>query len=184
MISTIKKMKNIDLQSVRLIYKRVSAEHVSDTYVNWINDSEVNRYLETRGNYTLDLLQSYIEEQYKNEVYFWAIHLKDSKKHIGNIKIDPIDLETNTGDYGVLMGDKSNWGKGYAKEATLRILDYSFNDIKLSKIKLGVIEDNVNAFNLYKKIGFKIEEVKKKIGVYNQKLSNSISMSLHVEDFK
>ena len=177
-------MKNIDLESERLIYKRVSAEHVTDTYVNWINDAEVNKYLETRGNYNLELLKSYIEKQYNNETYFWAIHLKDSKKHIGNIKIDPINFETNTGDYGILMGDKTNWGKGFAKEATLRILDYSFNDIKLSKINLGVIEDNVNAFKLYKKIGFKIEEVKKDYGVYNNKLSNSIRMSLHVDDFK
>jgi RimJ/RimL family protein N-acetyltransferase len=177
-------VKNIDIESERLIYKRVSAEHVTEAYVNWINDSEVNKYLETRGNYTLDLLKTYVEEQYNNEIYFWAIHLIGSEKHIGNIKIDPIHIETNTGDYGILMGDKSNWGKGYAKEATLRILDYSFNDIKLSKINLGVIEDNVNAFELYKKIGFKITEIKKDFGVYNDKLSNSISMSLHVRDFK
>jgi RimJ/RimL family protein N-acetyltransferase len=177
-------MKNIDLESERLIYKRVSAEHITDTYVSWINDTEVNKYLETRGNYTLDLLKTYIEEQNNNNTFFWAIHLKDSKKHIGNIKIDPIHLETKTGEYGILMGDKSNWGKGYAKEATLRVLDYSFKDIQLSQINLGVIEDNANAFNLYKKIGFKIEKVTKDFGVYNNKLSNSIRMSLHVDDFK
>lgn len=177
-------MKNISLESKRLIYKRVSTAHITDTYVSWINDNEVNKYLETRGDYTLDLLKTYIEEQHKNETFFWAIHLKDSKKHIGNIKIDPIHFETKTGDYGILMGDKSTWGKGYAKEATLKILDFAFNDIKLSKIKLGVIEDNVNAFKLYEKIGFKIDEIKNDFGVYNNKLSNSISMSLHVEDFK
>ncbi|MFK7832197.1 MAG: GNAT family N-acetyltransferase [Winogradskyella sp.] len=177
-------MKNIDLESERLIFKRVSAEHATPTYVNWINDAEVNTYLETRGNYTLELLKSYIKDQNNKETYFWAIHLKASKKHIGNIKIDPINLESKTGDYGILIGDKTNWGKGYAKEATLRILEYSFKNIKLLKVKLGVIEDNVNAFKLYKNIGFKIEEVKKDHGVYNNKLSNSIRMSLHVKDFK
>lgn len=177
-------MKNIDIESERLLFKRVSKDHISEEYVNWINDPEVNMYLETRGNYTLDLLKDYVEQQYDKEIYFWAIHLKSSKKHIGNIKIDPINKETNIGDYGILIGDKSNWRKGYSKEATLRILDYSFNEIKLSKIKLGVIEDNVNALNLYKKIGFKTDEIKKEFGVYNHKLSNSISMSLHVKDFK
>ena len=177
-------MKNIDLESERLVYKRISAEHVSNQYVNWINDDEVNRYLETRGNYTLDLLKAYVEELNKRDVYFWGIHLKGTQKHIGNIKIDPIDEEVNSGDYGILMGDKANWGKGYAKEATLKILDYCFNEIKLSKINLGVIEDNVNAVNLYKNIGFKIDEVKKDFGVYNNKMCNSISMSLDVENFK
>jgi RimJ/RimL family protein N-acetyltransferase len=173
-------VENIDLESERLIYKRVASEHVSDDYVNWINDSEVNMYLETRGNYTLDLLKAYVEEQYNKEIYFWAIHLKESKKHIGNIKIDPIDTEANAGEYGILMGDKENWGKGYAKEASRTIIKYCFEVLKLSKITLGVIEDNINAVMLYKKMGFTIDEVKTKVGTYNNKTSNALRMSLHV----
>ena len=177
-------MKNIDLESERLIFKRLSREHISADYVDWLNDTEVNMYLETRGDYTIDLLKLYIEEQYKNEVYFWAIHLKDSNKHIGNIKVDPIDLKVNSGEYGILMGDKLNWGKGYAKEASIRIISYCFKELKLSKITLGVIENNVKAAFLYKKMGFIIDDVKKDVGIYNQKMCNSLRMSLNAEDFK
>ena len=172
-------MKNIDLESERLIFKRVSIEHVSNDYVSWLNDPEVNMYLETGGNYTLDLLKSYIEEQYNKEIYFWAIHLKDSKKHIGNIKIDPINKENNSGEYGILIGDKLNWGKGFANEASLRIMNYCFNELRLSKITLGVIEDNISAVNLYKKLGFTINEVIKGTKVYNNKISNSLRMSIN-----
>ncbi len=172
-------MKNIDIESERLTYKRVSSEHISEDYVSWINDSEVNRYLETRGNYTLDLLKSYIEQQYNKATFFWAIHLKDSNKHIGNIKIDPINFETKSGEYGILIGDKANWGKGYASEATIRIINYCFDELKLTKITLGVIEDNVSAVNLYKKLGFKIDEVIQGTKVYNNKISNSLRMSIH-----
>ncbi|MGF1555127.1 GNAT family N-acetyltransferase [Paucihalobacter sp.] len=172
-------MKNIDIESERLTYKRVSSEHISEDYVSWINDSEVNRYLETRGNYTLDLLKSYIEQQYDKATFFWAIHLKDSNKHIGNIKIDPINFETKSGEYGILIGDKLNWGKGYASEATIRIINYCFDELELTKITLGVIEDNVSAVNLYKKLGFKIDEVIQGTKVYNNKISNSLRMSIH-----
>jgi len=172
-------MKNIDLASERLIFKRVSDEHISDDYVNWINDDEVNRYLETRGNYNLELLKSYIERQMKNETYFWAIHLKDSKKHIGNIKIDPIDMYKKSGEYGILIGDKSSWGKGYAKEASLRILNYCFNELKLLSVTLGVIEDNKAALELYKNLGFKIDEIITGKNIYNGKVSNSIRMSIY-----
>ncbi|WP_179021410.1 GNAT family N-acetyltransferase [Winogradskyella forsetii] len=175
-------MKNIDFESERLIYKRVSAEHVTDAYVNWMNDPEVNMYLETGGNYTLNLLKAYVEEQYKKDIYFWAIHLKNSKKHIGNIKIDPIDLKANSGEYGILMGDKMNWGKGYAKEASLAIINYCFDVIKLNKITLGVVEDNSNAVLLYKKIGFRIDAIIEGTKPYNNKISNSLRMSLHAQN--
>ena len=177
-------MKNIDLESERLIFNRLSAKHISKDYVDWINNAEVNKYLETRGNYTIDLLKSYIEEQYKNGVYFWAIHLKESNRHIGNIKIDPIDLDANSGEYGILMGDKTSWGKGYAKEASIRIIKYCFEELKLSTITLGVIEDNVNAVFLYKNLGFKVDELKEDVGIYNNKLSNSLRMSLNAENIK
>lgn len=173
-------MRNIDLESERLVFKRLSKEHISTTYVNWLNDPEVYKYLETGGNYTLEMLKSYIEEQYAKEIYFWAIHLKDSNKHIGNIKIDPINLEANSGEYGILMGDRSNWGKGYAKEASLRVLEYCFSELKLNKITLGVVEDNSNAVFLYKKIGFKIDTLIKGTKSYNNKISNALRMSLHV----
>ena len=172
-------MLNINLTSERLIFKRLSPEHVSESYLSWLNDSEVNSFLETKGNYTMDMLKSYLEEQYKKDIFFWAIHLKDSNRHIGNIKIDPINLENNSGEYGILMGDKLNWGKGYAKEASLSIIKYCFEELKLSKITLGVIEDNINAVALYKKLGFIIDEVKIGVGIYNNKLSNSLRMSLH-----
>jgi len=177
-------MKNIDLESERLIFKRLSREHISADYVDWLNDTEVNMYLETRGDYTIDLLKLYIEEQYKNEVYFWAIHRKDTNNHIGNIKIDPINFETNSGEYGILICDKLSWGKGFANEASKEIIKYCFNEIKLSQITLGVIEENINAVILYKKMGFIIDDIKKNIGIYNQKMCNSLRMSLNAENFK
>lgn len=173
-------MKNIRLQSERLIYKRLSKEHVSEDYVSWINDDEVNMYLETKGNYTLELLKKYIEEQYAKEIYFWAIHVKSTHKHIGNIKIDPINTNKNSGEYGILIGDKACWGKGYAKEASQKIIEYCAEELKLSKITLGVIADNTSAVHLYKKLGFTIEKVVEGTKVYNNKICNSLRMSLNV----
>lgn len=172
-------MRNIELESERLIYKRVNKEHISTDYVDWINDPDVNMFLETRGGYTLELLKTYIENQYEKEAYFWAIHLKSSKKHIGNIKIDPINIETKSGEYGILIGDKESWGKGYAKEATITILNFCFSELKLLKVTLGVIENNVSAVELYKKIGFKIDKIIIGTKEYNHQISNSLRMSIN-----
>ena len=151
-------MKAVELESKNLIFKKLSKKHLSIDYVNWLNDPDVNSYLESGGSYTIKLLEEYLTEQEQKDILFWAIHLKCSNKHIGNIKIDPINHKNNSGEYGILIGDKTSWGKGYAKEASLTIIKHCFDEIKLSKITLGVIEDNLNAVKLYKKLGFSIDK--------------------------
>ena len=64
----------------------MSLNHASDSYVNWLNDEEVNRFLESGGDYTMVKLKDFLYEVEKSEILFWAIHLRESGKHIGNIK--------------------------------------------------------------------------------------------------
>ena len=90
-------MKAIKLETERLVLKQLSIKHLSQTYVDWMNDIDVYKYLETGGNYSLKDLEDYLKLQEKSDILFWAIHIKDSQKHIGNIKIDPIDKENNSG---------------------------------------------------------------------------------------
>jgi len=177
-------MKAVELESERLFLKPLSQKHLSLAYVNWLNDIEVNTYLESGGNYTLQLLADFLKEQEQKDILFWAIHLKNSNKHIGNIKIDPINYEQSSGEFGILMGDKENWGKGFANEASNRIIKYCFEQLKLTKITLGVIENNIKAVSLYHKIGFITTKKNEKVGVYKNKLSNSLRMSLDVRNFK
>lgn len=177
-------MTNITIESQRLLFKRLSTAHVSDVYLGWLNDTEVTKFLEVKTGTTREMLQAYVEQQYENEVYFWAIHLKDTDKHIGNIKIDPINHEMNSGEYGIMIGDKASWGKGFAKEASYKILTYCFEELSLSKITLGVIKDNSSAVRLYEKMGFIIKEIKINTGKYDNKLCDSYRMVLNVEDFE
>ena len=92
-------------------------------------------------------------------------------------------IEKKTGEYGILIGDKLSWGKGFAKEASIRIIKYCFQELKLTMVTLGVIEDNFKAVSLYKKIGFSIYEKNTDIGLYNNKLSNGLRMSIHKDEF-
>lgn len=155
--------KNIELESERLILRPLSKIHLSNEYVSWLNDYDVNRFLETGGNYTKNKLQSFLQKIESLEILFWAIHLKKDSSHIGNIKIDPIDLKHKYGEYGILIGDKTQWGKGFAKEATLKVIDYCFSkEVDLRKINLGVNSKNVSAINLYQNIGFITEGILKK----------------------
>jgi [ribosomal protein S5]-alanine N-acetyltransferase len=172
-------MKAPILETDRLILQPLGMIHLSKNYVKWMNDLEVYRYLESGGDYTFEKLQNFLEEQVRKDIFFWAIHLKASgEKHIGNIKIDPINDSEGSGEYGILLGDKAEWGKGYAKEASLKVIEYCFRNIGLSQITLGVVEENIGAVKLYLKMGFRIVERKNNRGIYQRKLCNSFRMVL------
>ena len=168
-----------NLESERLYYYPISLNHCSQRYVDWLNDPKVYQFLETGGDYTMSKLKNYLSEICKNpQIFFWGIHKKENGKHIGNIKIDPINTKHGYGEYGILMGDKIEWGKGYAFEASMTVIDFSFNILRLRKMCLGVVNENYPAMNLYNKLGFKVEGVYKNHGIYNGKYLDIIRMAL------
>tara|TARA_B100002052_G_C15321534_1_gene349984 strand:- start:122 stop:505 length:384 start_codon:yes stop_codon:yes gene_type:complete len=127
------------------------------------------------------MLKEFLLKQEKNKILFWAIILKNSKVHIGNIKIDPINKVSNSGEYGILIGDRNTWGEGYGYEASKKIINYCFNSLKLSQITLGVKKKNYAAINLYKKLGFNILKRKGNQDIYQNVSNESIRMSLRNE---
>jgi ribosomal-protein-alanine N-acetyltransferase len=177
-------MKAPYLTSERLLFKPISIDHLSDNYLNWLNDYEVIKFLESDADYNIDSLKKYILEAQQKDIYFWGIHLKENGLHIGNIKIDPINLKHGLGEYGILMGNRLVWGKGYAKEASIEIINYCFHELKLRKITLGVVEDNIAAVSLYKKIGFLIEGCYINHGFYDGRYCNILRMALFKNSFE
>lgn len=156
------------LESERLILKPVSIDvHLTESYVSWLNDPDICQFLETGGNYTMDMLRDYLVTISSKGIFFWAIHLKSTDKHIGNIKIDPVNFKHGLGEYGILMGEKKEWGKGYAKEASDIVINFCFRSLHLRKITLGVVSQNFPAIKLYNLLGFSIEGNYKLHGIYN-----------------
>ena len=166
------------LESERLVVFPMNESFCTESYLNWLNDSEVCKYLELGAVCDMEGLRNYVNNAVKNNLFFWAICLKSSGKHIGNIKIDPINFRHKRGEYGILIGDKIEWGKGFAKEASKLIIDFCFNELNLLKITLGVVESNTTAVFLYKKIGFQVEGVYKDHGFYENRVENVLRMAI------
>jgi RimJ/RimL family protein N-acetyltransferase len=75
-------------------------------------------------------------------------------------------------------------GKGFAKEATQKIIDFCFNELEIRKLTLGVVADNFAAVKLYKKLNFKTEGIYKKHGLYQGKYCDIIRMALFNPNFE
>lgn len=156
-------VSDIVLTTDRLELSPVSLDDCNENYLFWLNDSESNQYLESGFyTYTMDQLIDFVNKQDQNDKsVFLAIRIKHSGKHIGNIKLDKISDVHQSAEYGILMGEKNEWGKGYAKEASIAIIEYGFTILKLRKIYLGVVDINTVALRLYQKLGFKTEGILK-----------------------
>jgi ribosomal-protein-alanine N-acetyltransferase len=175
---------NLILKTERLVLEPLRLKHATEKYASWLNDPEVYKYLESRGGQTIDSLKEFINKQIDGKVYIWAIIDKLLNVHIGNIKIDPINYFHKYGEYGILIGDKNYWGKGFAREASVAVLDYFFrNNHYLRKINLGVVKNNVDAINLYKKLGFKQEGYLQRHLVYDGIEEDVLRMAIFREDF-
>lgn len=176
-------MKASVIKTKRLILKPLDLSHLSNNYLTWLNDPLVQEYITNSRNYTFKKLKNFLKDVEKKDIYFWAVHLITGNKHIGNIKIDPINTEHGLGQYGIMMGDKSEWNKGYAKESSIAVINYCFNTLKLRKITLEVIVNNVPAYQLYKKLGFVEEGLRKNQEFHNNSYCDSCIMALFNSNF-
>jgi [ribosomal protein S5]-alanine N-acetyltransferase len=171
-------MKAPVLESERLLLKPLSSDYLSDAYLAWMNDPNVNVYLETPVPYTAGQLQTFLENVDRSNILFWAIVDKATDKHIGNLKIDPVNKRHGFAEYGILLGDKMYHGKGYAREASELAIRYCFDELQLRKITLGVVAQNIAAVKLYEKMGFVTEGTYREHGYYNNQWCDVLRMAL------
>lgn len=147
------------LESEKIYLREVRESDVTDEYYEWINDPEINQFLETRfyprsKNDILNFVKKM--DGNPNEILF-AICAKKNDKHIGNIKLGPINWIHRKADISLLIGDKNYWGKGIATEAIRLVIDFAFKTLNLNKVCAGYYESNTGSAKAFTKIGFKEE---------------------------
>jgi RimJ/RimL family protein N-acetyltransferase len=134
-----------------------------------MNDRKVTCYLESRfSTHSITSLREYVEktEADPNTIFF-AIALKTDHTHIGNIKLASINRRHGFGDIGVLIGEKTLWGKGYAAEAINLLKAYAFNTLHLHKLTAGCYANNEGSKRAFQKCGFEIEGILKEHCLWN-----------------
>ena len=143
------------IESDRLDFEPISLKFLTKRYLGWLNDPEIYKDLKPGRDYSFKILEKYISKHSTNNSFFWAIVIKSSNIHIGNIKIDSIDNNKKIAKLGILIGDKTEWGKGYSCEAISKIEDYCLKKLKLNTLTIELKKSNTNAFNLYQNLGYK-----------------------------
>jgi RimJ/RimL family protein N-acetyltransferase len=147
------------IKGENIYLRNIELSDCKEKYVNWLNDPEVNKYLECRlsvqniesiTRFVLDVLES-------KDTYMFAIINKENKEHIGNTKIGPIHPIYKYTNFGLVIGEKKYWGSGLAIEAYYLTIKFCFDILNLHRVHDGVISPNEKAFKILERLGFKRE---------------------------
>ena len=147
------------IEGERLRLRKIQLDDVNENYRAWMNDPEVMRYTESRfQSHSLEDIRAYVQSvQADQNSLFLAIIDKETGKHIGNVKIGHIQPVHRTADVGIIIGDKSRWGRGYATEALKLAAKYAAETLKLHKLWAGFYENNTGSIKAFQRAGF-VEE--------------------------
>ena len=153
-------MKKIDINTQRLHLRIFTVNDITPEYIRALNDKEVIGLTESRyRKWNVQNVKEYVRKKANkpNESLMIGIFLKDTGKHIGNIRLHNFNTYNKRVEVGVLIWDKDQWGKGYATEALKTVYNYIFDTLNLHKICAEYYSINKASAKMFKKLGFEIE---------------------------
>lgn len=131
---------------------------VEDTekIVVWRNKDFVRKNFIYQEFFTKEGHLSWIRDQVETgHVVQFIICLSDGRQ-IGSVYFRDIDREKGTAEYGIFIGEEDALGCGYGTETAREALAYAFTELKLQKVFLRFLEDNIGAMMSYEHAGFRL----------------------------
>lgn len=142
------------IEGEKVILKRKSVDDARNEY-EWRRDPEIS---ELDGASPLSIpfslfLPTFLWEISTSGDRNFSIYTKDGK-HIGSCMYYNLDERNKEAEIGIIIGDKSYWGKGYGRDAVKSLVKYLADEKGLRKIKLRTLPTNERAIRCFKSCGF------------------------------
>lgn len=125
--------------------------------VRWINNPEINRYLNVFLPVTENAEAGWFDRHDNDkENVVLAIETTDGEL-IGVMGLHQINWRDRTATTGAYIGEQKYRGKGHGTEAKMLLLNYAFNTLNLRKVNSSVISYNKPSLAYNQKCGYRIE---------------------------
>ena len=128
--------KEIELFSYDILQDNLS---LKEKYLYWLNDFDVVAPILSKELMMFKEMD-FVEKSFQRftSVNCQGFFIKDNilNKFVGTIKLDKINTSNKSAELGIMIGEKDVWGKQIGTKASLILLDYAFNTLKLHKLSL------------------------------------------------
>ena len=151
--------KIMKLSGKNYFIANIQKENINNEYIKWLNDKEVNKFLEIRHQeQNFKTVKKYVESFENNASKFlWGVYCANEKNMIGTVNIYNVNTQHKIADISVMIGNKSHWGNCAAEEALSLVIDYSFKKLDLRKLIASTYAVNLGINFTLKKLGFSLE---------------------------
>ena len=137
--------------------RRMTAED-TEKIVTWRNKDFVRRNFIYQESFTAKGHMAWIRNQVEpGKVVQFIICLSDGRE-IGSVYFRDIDREKGVAEYGIFIGEEDALGCGYGTETARLALDYAFTRLKLHRVFLRFLADNIGAGKSYEHAGFQLTD--------------------------
>ena len=139
------------------VYLRPPERSDIPTFVRWFSDADVQRNLAMRAPMSEAAENGWFDRMLESEgktAYHFVICLLTDDRPIGTIGLEAVNLQDGVAEFGIAIGEKSEWGKGHGTDALRAICDFGFGELRLERIGLMVYDGNDRARRSYEKAGF------------------------------
>lgn len=154
----------LTISTKRLILRRPTIADITDEYIHWLNNPEVNSCLEIRHHtHTRESCEAYINMRYESPhlgLHF-GVFDQQGTRFVGTVTFNDFNNYYKTADISFVIGHPQAQHIGYATEAVKAACHFAFHSQGLFKLTGGHYTSNIGSLKVFQKNGFHIEGVRR-----------------------
>ena len=141
-------------ESENIKYREMTLDD-TEKVLSWRNSDEVRSHFFYQKIITKTEHENYYNSKIvPGKTKQFVMMDKCSGKEFGCVMLSNIDLDKNTAESGIFIGNADFYGKGYGTEAIKSVVEYGFTKYRFSRIDIRVRRSNICSYKAHRKAGF------------------------------
>jgi len=134
---------------------RMAEEHIDRTWGWLARSAELRAQIDSLDAPTLTGNRQYWRRNFEDKSRADFAIVAEDGSHVGNCGLVSIDIRRKKAELWIYVGEIQ--GKGFGAKALHLLLAYAFDELKLCRVYLRVLDTNERALGFYLREGFRIE---------------------------
>ncbi len=155
-------------------------------YLKWCNDPEIIQFDTEYLPLTEMAQEKWWDNVPEGKYAHFMMDAVDGQvlTPIGDVGLHNINAKDQNASFGIMIGEKEYWSRGYGTDATKLIIRYGFEQLNLYRIYSWVWSFNIRSIRLHHKLGFTEEGRRREIVYKNGAYYDEVMFGLLREEWK